>query len=276
MHTNADAEVVAGFGDEWTRFDQSALTERDLMEMFDSYFHIFPWQDLPADPVGFDAGCGSGRWAKVVAGKVGTLHCIDPSEAALEVARRNAGAHPNCHFHVAGVDSLPLEDGSMDFGYSLGVLHHIPDTQAGLNACVHKLKPGAPFLVYLYYAFDNRAFWFRALWRTSELGRRTLSRMPYALRYFCSQLIALTVYWPLARFARLAEKLGRPVGSYPLSYYRARSFYVMRTDALDRFGTRLEKRFSRKQIEQMMREAGLTNIEFSDTQPHWCAVGVKV
>jgi hypothetical protein len=44
----------------------------------------------------------------------------------------------------------------MDFGYSLGVLHHLPDPRAGLAACVTKLKPGAPMLVYIYYAFDNR------------------------------------------------------------------------------------------------------------------------
>jgi 2-polyprenyl-3-methyl-5-hydroxy-6-metoxy-1,4-benzoquinol methylase len=44
----------------------------------------------------------------------------------------------------------------MDFGYSLGVLHHIPDAQKALSDCVKKLKLGAPFLVYLYYSFDNR------------------------------------------------------------------------------------------------------------------------
>ena len=49
----------------------------------------------------------------------------------------------------------------MDFGYSLGVLHHLEDTQAGMAACVRKLKPGAPFLVYIYYALENRPIWFR-------------------------------------------------------------------------------------------------------------------
>ena len=48
----------------------------------------------------------------------------------------------------------------MDFGYSLGVLHHIPDTCAGIKACARLLKRGGPFLVYLYYAFDNRAIAF--------------------------------------------------------------------------------------------------------------------
>ena len=145
----------------------------------------------------------------------------------------------------------------------------------GLKACVAKLKPGAPFLVYLYYAFDNRPGWFRLLWRTTEAARFLLSRSPHPLRYAFSQVIAATVYWPLARFARLAEKRGRRVDAYPLAYYRHRAFYVMRTDALDRFGTRLEKRFTRIQIDSMLKAAGLTDIKFSDHPPHWCAAGIK-
>lgn len=63
-------------------------------------------------------------------------------------------------------------------GNSLGVLHHIPDTAAALAACGKKLTPGAPFLVYLYYRFDNRPAWYAALWRASELARGKISRLP--------------------------------------------------------------------------------------------------
>ena len=49
----------------------------------------------------------------------------------------------------------------------------------------------------------------------------------------------------------------------------------MRTDAFDRFGTRLEHRFTANQIEKMMAEAGLDRIVFSDSPPYWCAVGYK-
>jgi ubiquinone/menaquinone biosynthesis C-methylase UbiE len=272
---NADHEVIEGFADEWTRFDQSELSLADREAMFNEYFAVFPWHLLPPHATGFDMGCGSGRWATMVAPKVGMLHCIDPAEGALNVARRNLASYSNCVLHLAGVDAIPLPDASADFGYSLGVLHHIPDTEAGLNACVAKLKPGAPFLVYLYYAFDNRPGWFRLLWRTTEAVRHVLSRSPYSLRFAVSQVIAATVYWPLARIARIAEKLGRRVDTYPLAYYRHRAFYVMRTDALDRFGTRLEKRFTRRQIEAMMTAAGLIEITFSDRPPHWCASGIK-
>ncbi len=81
---------------------------------------------------------------------MGRLNCIDPSDKALAIARKSLGEGGNAVFHCAGVDETPLAEGSQDFGYSLGVLHHIPDTQRGLNDCVRRLKPGAPFLLYLY------------------------------------------------------------------------------------------------------------------------------
>ena len=94
------------------------------------------------------------------------------------------------------LDAIPLADGSMDFGYSLGVLHHVPDTEAGIRACVSKLKPGAPFLAYIYYAFDNRPWWFYPLWRVSYGLRGVVSRMPSELRYWTCMVLAATVYWP--------------------------------------------------------------------------------
>ena len=41
----------------------------------------------------------------------------------------------------------------------------------------------------------------------------------------------------------------------------------MRTDVRDRFGTPLEKRFSKKQITKMLKKSGLENIKFSDNEP---------
>lgn len=269
---NRDAAVVAGFGDEWSAFDQAPMSSAERQELFDQYFSSFPWERLPQDAVGADIGCGSGRWAACVAPRVGRLHCIDPSSEALDVARRNLAAEPAARFHLAGVAELPLELQSLDFAYSLGVLHHVPDTRAALRSCAEVLKPGAPFLVYLYYAFDNQPSWYRRLWRASDAVRRVVARLPFRARLAVSAIIALLVYLPLARIARALDALGRDVTSAPLGYYRHRSFYVMRNDALDRFGTRLEQRFTRPQIRQMLQEAGFGDVTFSEDPPYWTAL----
>lgn len=275
MQANVDARTVSGFGQEWSRFDQSKLDESELRQIFESYFAIFPWDRLPPDANGFDMGCGSGRWAQLVAPRVGKLVCVDASADALEVAKRNLAGNPNCDFVCASVESFQAPNGSMDFGYSLGVLHHIPNPFEGIKACVEKLKAGAPFLIYLYYAFDNQPGWFRLIWKASDILRSMVSALSEKPRNFACDVIAATVYFPFARTARMLEKLGMNVKSVPLSIYRDKTFYTMRTDALDRFGTPLEFRFTRSEIQSMLSEAGLEDIKFSESMPFWCAVGTR-
>jgi SAM-dependent methyltransferase len=276
--SNIDPDVAAGFGYEWSTFRQgeAELSRADRAAIFNSYFHIFPWNELQPDAVGLDVGCGSGRWSAMVAPRVGHLHLLDASGDALAVARQNLAGTPNVSFHLASVDNIPLADGSLDFAFSLGVLHHVPDTVAAIGSIAAKLKAGALFLIYLYYALDNRPWWYRAIWSASDVLRRLISRLPGGLRLLISQIIAIGVYWPLARFAALVERAGFSTSAIPLESYRHRQFYVMRTDAYDRFCTKLEQRFTRRQIETMLVDAGFGQIRFSDSVPYWCAVGRKL
>lgn len=274
MKRNIDQVTVDSFGDEWSRFDQSAMEEDEARAIFDEYFAVFPWDTLPSDPSGFDMGCGSGRWAALMAPRVGHLHCIDPS-SALDVARKRVSAHRNVSYHNASVDDMPLPRNSQDFGYSLGVLHHIPDTAAAMRSCVSMLKSGAPFLVYLYYAFDNRPAIFRLAWRCSDWLRRFVYRLPAGAKHVVTDVFALIAYLPFARGSKVLEQWGFDVTNVPLSYYRDRSWYTMRTDSRDRFGTPLEQRFTKSQIRSMMEAAGLRDVRFSEKAPYWCAVGIK-
>ena len=273
--SNLDERTVQSFGREWSRFDQSEVQEAELRSIFEQYFQLFPWHRLPDDAKGFDAGCGSGRWARFVAPRVGVLNCVDASPEALEVAKRNLQPFSNSVFHQCSVMNLPFAENSMDCGYSLGVLHHVPNTEAALAACVKALRKGAPLLVYLYYALDNRPCWFRSLWRVSNSLRHLVANLPEKLKNMVCDTIALTVYWPMARFAKVVGFFGWDVSNLPLAGYRHRSLYTMRTDSRDRFGTPLERRFSASEIRSMMEAAGLTEVRLSDAEPYWCAVGLK-
>ena len=124
--------------------------------IYNYYFKIFP-EDFFRDEtkIGFDMGCGSGRWAQFIANRVGTLNCIDPSSQALEVAKKNLSEFSNINFINASVGDDVLEEETQDFGYCLGVLHHVPDTLAGIKSCAMILKQNAPFLMYLYYDFEK-------------------------------------------------------------------------------------------------------------------------
>jgi len=276
MGNNLDERTAEGFDRIWKHYAQpeAGSVEGYSDDAFDTYFSIFPVDRL-SGAEGFDLGCGNGRIAVSVAPRAGFLHCIDPSAAGLAAAKRAMRRLDNVDFHQASVDSIPLADASQDFGYSIGVLHHIPDPAAGLRCCVDKLKPGAPFLLYLYYGLDNRPGWFRLVWRGSDVARRLICRLPFPLRAAASTGLAASVYWPLSRTARLMRRLGLATGNFPLSAYADSPWAVLRADALDRFGTAVEHRFSRAEMERMMLDAGLRDISFADGPPYWIAVGYR-
>lgn len=270
-----DAKTVEGFGYEWTRFDQRQVDPGEIHRGFSQYFRVFPWDGLRPDAVGFDLGCGSGRWARVASDCVGTLLCIDPSWSALSVAISTLADKENCRFLCSAAGEMPIAPKSMDFGYSLGVLHHTLDPAKALLDAVATLKPGAPLLVYLYYALDNRPRWFRPLWRATDVVRRLVSILPTGVRYGVTSVIAVLVYLPMARLAATLEARGRDVEGWPLCAYRAKSFYTMRTDAFDRFSTRIEHRFTAEELRRLMEDAGLDDIVVSPEAPYWCAVGYR-
>ena len=275
---NIDRKVVDDFGFEWSIFDnEEELSSINLKEIWEDYFHIFPWSKLPkGGGIGADIGCGTGRWAKFVAPRVKKLYLVDPSLDAINVAKTKLEQFNNLEFMITNADEFSVDDDSLDFAYSLGVLHHIPNTNQSFQSISKKLKKGAPLLVYLYYSFDNKPAFHRYLWKFSDLIRLFISSLPSRPKYYISQAIAILVYWPIARLGYLFIKLGLDVKNvWPLIYYSNKSFYFMKNDALDRFGTRLEQRFSKKEIKSLFIENGFTDIKFSEREPYWCACGIK-
>ena len=274
-HENIDADVVNAFGEEWKKF--SVHNDESVRELRKEYFDIIDDTIVNKNTYMIDIGCGSGRWTDYFVDKAGFIEAIDPSDAIL-VAEKMLGSKDNVRITKASVDTIPWDDETFDFGMSIGVLHHIPDTKQALIDCVKKIKKGGHFYVYLYYRFDNRGLLFKTAFFMSNLLRLVISRMPSALKKFTCDVLAVLVYWPLSRFAGLLHKMNVHglAKKIPLEPYYNKPFYNLRNDCLDRFGTKLEQRFLRSEIEQMMKEAGLINIQFGEKSAFWHAVGKKV
>jgi hypothetical protein len=105
-----------------------------------------------------------------------------------------------------------------------------------------------------------------------------VSKLPPGLKKLKCDALAVTIYWPFVNFARLLRKVGleNTAKKIPLSYYMDKTWNIIRNDALDRFGTPLEQRFSKMEIEKMMKDCGLTEIIFSKGEPYWHAIGKKI
>lgn len=275
VSNNVDLNTVESFGDEWEKF--SDFTSEEIISIGNEYFDIVDDAILNKDSIVLDMGCGSGRWSKYVSTKVKFIEAIDPSEAILTATNLLKG-NKNVRTTQASSDNIPFSDESFDFIFSLGVLHHIPDTQQALIDVVKKVKNKGYVLIYLYYNLDNRGLLYKMIFHLSSIIRYVISKLHKSLKHFCCDVIAITIYLPFIFFAKMLKSIFPNTSLHkkvPLAYYIGKSFNVIRNDALDRFGTPLEQRFSKEEITEMMINSGLSGIKFSEKTPYWHAIGKK-
>src|SRR4029453_13659901 len=80
-----------------------------------------------------DVGTGSGRHAKVAA-DLGARVIAGDLGNSIDVARGTLP--PDVITVQADAEALPLAPASFDFVMSIGVLHHLPDTERALRSLV--------------------------------------------------------------------------------------------------------------------------------------------
>ena len=121
-----------------------------------------------------DAGCGTGSGTDYLIhlNPEAEVTAIDLSEKALEMAEERCNrsgviakhAKPVKFFNLKLEEATNLE-GEFDFINCVGVLHHLPEPEKGIQALAKKLKPGGILHIFVY----------------AELGRWEISLMQKAI-----------------------------------------------------------------------------------------------
>ena len=167
-------KTASAFGWQWQHFtEMHRLYEQQFLDWIS-----------PIEPAFFegklvlDAGCGIGRHA-FFAARYGAKDVVAMDlSAAVETAFRNIGRLPNAHVIQADILAPPFAraagKGAFDFIYSIGVLHHLPDPEAGFRSLVRCLRPGGTFFGWVY-GYENNALVHRVI---DPVRRRVTSRLP--------------------------------------------------------------------------------------------------
>ena len=268
-------KTIKDFGDEWEKFDNKKVGNKELKKIFNTYFRIFPKKIFNKKNIGIDLGSGSGRWAKYIAPMIKKMYLLEPSVKAINVSKKRLQKFKNIEYLNIEINKLNLKSSSLDFAYSLGVIHHLNYPTKCFKIINNKLKKNSPFLVYLYHDFENHHKLYKLIWLLSEYFRKFISKKNFFIKSLLCEIIAIVIYFPLAKISYFLNILNIDVKNVPLSIYKDKSFYIMRNDSLDRFGTKYEKRYSTKDIINLFEKTGFYNIKVSSKEPYWCVIGYK-
>lgn len=254
-------DIQFTFGEEWQRFPD-ILPEHK--QEFLQYFDLVNLSELRNHRV-CDLGCGIGRWSFFLNDKCRELIMVDFSEAIF-VARRNLANTKNTFFFMGDLKKLPFRNDFADFLFCLGVLHHLPTSAIDEVRMLQKYAP--KLLIYLYYALDNRPSYYRILlFLVTRLRLKVATQKNPIFREIFTWFCTIGIYLPLLVLGNALRPLG--ISHYIPLYegYQGKSINRIRQDVYDRFFTRIEQRYSKKQI--MMLKDTFAEIIVSDALPYW-------
>ena len=257
----------ASFGYEWTHFDDwqpSGSTN------FQDYFHGIELGSLREARV-LDGGCGMGRHARQLAAHCRMILAVDFSQA-VEAAARNFRDLPNVAVVQGDLEALPVADGAFDFVYSMGVVHHLADTEGVVRSLARKLRPGGRLRLYLYW---KRKGWTGWALNLVSAARRVTTRLPFpVLRGLC-WLLSVVLFAAVVVPYRVLRRIGIPIkDSWPLVVYTKYPFTVLYNDQFDRFSAPLEKRYSEPEARRLLEQAGLRDVR-TQAMFGWLVDGIR-
>jgi SAM-dependent methyltransferase len=195
-----------------------------------------------------DVGCGMGRFTDVASRWGATVVGIDLSRA-VDAAQRNVGRRPNVHIAQANVFELPFREGTFDFIFSLGVLHHTPNTKAAFDGLPKLLRPNGKVAIWLYSNYGG--------WRPSDLYRRLTPKLPKRLLHAMTY-VAVPLY-----YVDKIPVLGHLVSwLVPISHHPKASWRVL--DTFDWYSPVYQWKHSYEEVFPWFEKQGLTDIRVLD------------
>ncbi|AMV40388.1 methyltransferase domain-containing protein [Planctomyces sp. SH-PL62] len=141
----AGESYVGSFGRQWNRYDV-ARTEEDEAT-FEAKTGVAP-REMAGKRV-LDAGCGGGRYAKLLGDHGAEVLGVDLSSAVDKAAALCAGL-PGVQIVQADLLDLPVVEEAFDLVFSIGVLHHSPDPRRAFAEIARRVRPGGRLAVWLY------------------------------------------------------------------------------------------------------------------------------
>jgi SAM-dependent methyltransferase len=213
-----------------------------------------------------DAGCGSGRYSRI-AGEANAIVIGTDISPAVETAALNTSHLPNVHIIQSDIFQLPFLSRLFEFVYSIGVLHHTPDTKKALSKLIPLLADCSEISIWLYPKWPIPVELYNRLLRgvTTRLNLETLHGLVVLMEPL--GLLKLKLLTADRWWQKLLGQLLRGI-TIGVSYHPDREIRVC--DTFDWFSPPYQWHHTDIEVESWLQEFGLVDItNLSVGQTHY-------
>ena len=257
--------TIKDFGNQWLRYSDNEGYYGSLELFSDMLSPFLKPENLKNSKVA-EIGSGAGRIVNMLI-SAGVKHVIavEPSDS-FEVLCQNIKEPGKVTCLKLMGDQLPAY-GDLDYIFSIGVLHHIPDPKPVVEAVLRGLRSGGQFFVWLYGKEGNESY--LALIKPLRILTRKLPHLALA------SLVWL-IYHPLNLYIRLCHRFPLPLREYLLSMFEKMSPEKRRLIMYDQLNPAYAKYYTRSEAENLLLNGGFKNVRIHHRHGYsWTVIGTK-
>jgi SAM-dependent methyltransferase len=248
---NQPERTIQDFGEQWTAYPDNTGYYGSSSLFEDLWGPLAEGINVSGQRVA-DIGAGTGRFVNVFLDAAARhVLAIEPSDAMDVLKANTANRVERITYLQTTGDHIP-PDGSLDYVFAIGVLHHIPDPLPVVVAARSALKPGAKFYAWVYGAEGN------SMYVTALNAIRAVStRVPHVL------LVAIvwTLYWPLRLYIAAARIFPVPLRRYMRNVLAKLTGDKIRLVIYDQLNPAHAKYYTRDELISLFARAGYEAIE---------------
>lgn len=264
MSVNND-RTIKDFGEQWLQYSDNKGYYGSL-ELFSDILSPFIKTDELENCNVAEIGSGTGRIVNMLL-EAGVKHVIavEPSEA-IKVLYRNIREPDKVTCLKITGDQLPAY-GNLDYIFSIGVLHHIPDPAPVVEAVYKALRPGGHFLIWLYGKEGN------GLYLALIRPLRVLTKH---LPHFILTSLVEVLYWPLVVYIKFCYILPLPLRRYMISVLDKMSPESRRLIIYDQLNPSFAKYYTQLEAKKLLSDGKFVNIQIHHRHGYsWTVIGTK-
>jgi SAM-dependent methyltransferase len=262
---NGKDQTIKDFGEQWLKYPDNEGYYGSLELFSDILSPFLEPKDIKNCRVA-EIGSGTGRIVNMLL-EAGAKHvvAVEPSDS-FEVLCHNLQQPEKLTCLKITGDHLPAY-GDLDYIFSIGVLHHIPDPKPVVEAAFRALRPGGRFLVWLYGKEGN------GLYLALISPMRILTKhLPHFMLSFLTEIM----YWPLVLYIKFCHILPLSLKGYMLSVFEKMSPEKRRLIIYDQLNPSYAKYYTRQEAEKLLIDGKFENVRIHHRHGYsWTVIGTK-